>query len=110
MIKLGDFGIARVLSNTKENAKTCIGTPYYLSPEIVENRPYSFKSDVWSLGVLLYEMCALKPPFDGSSLHFLAMKIVRGNYPPPPSHYSSNLKELIDQMLQVDPLKRPSIA
>jgi len=59
IVKLGDFGIARVLSNTKSRAKTVVGTPYYLSPEIIESQPYSFKSDIWSLGVLLYEMCAL---------------------------------------------------
>ena len=58
-IKMGDFGIARVLSSTKEKAKTVVGTPYYLSPEIIENKPYSFKSDIWSLGVLLYELWAL---------------------------------------------------
>ena len=59
MIKLGDFGIARVLSDTRSKAKTVVGTPYYLSPEIIQSQPYSFKSDIWSLGVLLYEMCAL---------------------------------------------------
>ena len=59
LVKLGDFGIARVLGSTWENAMTIVGTPYYLSPEIVENKPYSFKSDIWSLGILLYEMCAL---------------------------------------------------
>jgi NIMA (never in mitosis gene a)-related kinase len=57
--KLGDFGIARVLSNTKSNAKTVVGTPYYLSPEIIQGRPYNSESDIWSLGVLLYELCAL---------------------------------------------------
>ena len=46
IIKLGDFGIARVLNSTKENAKTMVGTPYYLSPEIVESKPYGFKSDI----------------------------------------------------------------
>lgn len=56
IVKLGDFGIAKVLSNTKENVQTIVGTPYYLSPEIVENKPYNNKSDIWSLGVLLYEM------------------------------------------------------
>jgi len=59
ILKLGDFGIARVLSNTKSKAKTVVGTPYYLSPEIIRNEGYSFKSDIWSLGVLLYEMAAL---------------------------------------------------
>lgn len=86
--KLGDFGIAKVLSSTADNAKTIVGTPYYLSPEIIENKPYNFKSDIWSLGVLLYEMCALKPPFNGASLHILALQIVRGVYQPLPAHYS----------------------
>lgn len=71
--KLGDFGIAKVLSSTVDHAKTIVGSPYYLSPEIIENRPYSFKSDIWSLGVLLYELCALKPPFNGANLHALAL-------------------------------------
>jgi len=80
MIKLGDFGIARVLSDTKSKAKTVVGTPYYLSPEIIKSEPYSFKSDIWSLGVLLYEMCALTPPFNAQSLHQLAQKIIQGNF------------------------------
>ena len=88
MVKLGDFGIAKVLSSTMANARTVVGTPYYLSPEIVQSKPYSFKSDIWSLGVVLYELAALKPPFDAPSLHFLAMKIVRGAFNPLPSSYS----------------------
>jgi NIMA (never in mitosis gene a)-related kinase len=59
-IKLGDFGIAKVLNNTREKAKTLIGTPYYLAPEIIENKPYSFKGDIWSMGIVLYEMCKKK--------------------------------------------------
>lgn len=64
IVKLGDFGIARVLSHTKSAAKTVVGTPYYLSPEIIKSEAYNFKSDIWSLGVLLYEMAALTPPFN----------------------------------------------
>ena len=51
--KIGDFGISRVLEDTAELAKTSVGTPVYLSPEIVQGSPYSFKTDVWSLGVML---------------------------------------------------------
>jgi len=107
--KLGDFGIAKVLKKTCDNARSIVGTPYYLSPEIVNNTPYSFQSDIWSLGVLLYEMCCLKPPFDSSSLHFLALKIVRGVFPPLPSHYSRELKVLVSRMLSTDPRRRPRI-
>lgn len=46
-IKLGDFGISKVLENTNEHASTCVGTPYYMSPEVCESKPYMFKSDVW---------------------------------------------------------------
>ena len=95
IIKLGDFGIARVLSETKSKAKTVVGTPYYLSPEIIQSQPYSFKSDIWSLGVLLYEMCALQPPFNAQSLHQLANKIIQGKYSDVPSHFSPAVSNLL---------------
>ena len=81
-VKLGDFGIARVLNSTGELAKTLIGTPYYLSPEICENRPYNNKSDIWAMGCVLYELCTLKHAFDAGNVRNLAMKIIRGTYPP----------------------------
>ncbi|VDN10847.1 unnamed protein product [Dibothriocephalus latus] len=59
-VKLGDFGIAKVLNSTLDLARTCIGTPYYLSPEICENKPYNNKSDIWALGCVLYELTTLK--------------------------------------------------
>ena len=73
LVKLGDFGIARVLASTAEMVQTVVGTPYYLSPEIVQSNEYSFATDIWSIGVLLYEMCALRPPFNGGNLHQLAI-------------------------------------
>ena len=60
----GDFGIAKVLDSTRELANTCIGTPYYMSPELFKNSPYSYKSDIWALGCVLYEMCNLRHAFD----------------------------------------------
>ena len=75
IVKLGDFGIAKVLDSSGDQARTQIGTPYYLSPEICENKPYGRKSDVWSLGVVLYELAALEMPFQAQSLPALVMRI-----------------------------------
>jgi len=80
IIQIGDFGIAKVLAATVAKARTCVGTPYYLSPEVVQSQPYSLSTDVWSMGVMLYEMCALRPPFDAKSLPMLSMAIIRGKY------------------------------
>ena len=81
IVKLGDFGISRVLSNTRSKAKTIVGTPYYLSPEIIRSEGYNFKSDIWSLGCILYEMVTLRHAFDANSMKGLVLKILRGNYP-----------------------------
>ena len=79
-IKVGDFGIAKVLNNTKEKLKTMIGSPFYLSPEIIQHQPYSFSSDIWSLGVLLYHLCQNAPPFQANNIPALAIKIIKGIY------------------------------
>ncbi|XP_067419163.1 serine/threonine-protein kinase Nek5 [Emydura macquarii macquarii] len=107
--KLGDFGIARMLNNTMELARTCVGTPYYLSPEICENRPYNNKTDIWSLGCVFYEMCTLKHPFEGNSLHQLVLKICRGHFIPVSPKYSYDLRILISQLFKISPKDRPSI-
>lgn len=108
-VKLGDFGIAKVLSTTRDNAQTMVGTPYYLSPEIVQTQPYSFKSDIWSLGVLLYEMCMLRPPFEAQSIHGLAVKIVKAEYQQLPSRFSQELRALLRRLLGRTPEERPTI-
>ena len=86
-----------------------VGTPYYLSPEIVQSQPYNSKTDIWSLGVMLYELCALKPPFDAPSIHLLSMKIVRGVYNPIPINFSTEVKHLIKIMLEIRPELRPDV-
>lgn len=108
-IKLGDFGIARTLQSTMELAKTAIGTPYYLSPEICQGKGYNVKSDIWSLGCILYELCTLKHPFDANNINALVMRIVRKRPAPIPSCYSPRLAELVTRMLEKLPKKRPNI-
>jgi len=68
LVKIGDFGIARVLENTSEVAVTMLGTPYYMSPEVCRGEPYGEKSDMWSMGCVLYEMCVLRRAFEAQSL------------------------------------------
>ncbi|XP_016311677.1 serine/threonine-protein kinase Nek1-like isoform X3 [Sinocyclocheilus anshuiensis] len=109
-IQLGDFGIARVLNSTVELARTCIGTPYYLSPEICENKPYNNKSDIWALGCVLYEMCTLKHAFEAGNMKNLVLKIIRGSYPPVTVHYSQDLRSLLDQLFKRNPRERPSVS
>ncbi|KAM6220308.1 LOW QUALITY PROTEIN: serine/threonine-protein kinase Nek1 [Rhynchocyon petersi] len=108
-VQLGDFGIARVLNSTVELARTCIGTPYYLSPEICENKPYNNKSDIWALGCVLYEMCTLKHAFEAGNMKNLVLKIISGSFPPVSFHYSHDLRNLLSQLFKRNPRDRPSV-
>uniref|UniRef100_U3D5E6 non-specific serine/threonine protein kinase n=1 Tax=Callithrix jacchus TaxID=9483 RepID=U3D5E6_CALJA len=108
-VQLGDFGIARVLNSTVELARTCIGTPYYLSPEICENKPYNNKSDIWALGCVLYELCTLKHAFEAGSMKNLVLKIISGSFPPVSLHYSYDLRSLVSQLFKRNPRGRPSV-
>jgi hypothetical protein len=101
--------LSQVLDGTMDFAQTCIGTPYYMSPEIFQNKPYSYKSDVWALGCVLYEMTTLNHAFDAQSLNGLAGKIVKGRYPPINNKYSKHLRDLIAQMLSLNPQQRPDM-
>ncbi len=74
--KLGDLNVSKVLK--KDLACTQTGTPYYASPEVWKDKPYGVKSDIWSLGCVLYEMCALRPPFTATDLQGLYRKVCAG--------------------------------
>ena len=77
-VKLGDFGVARSFSTQTQFATSQVGTPYYMAPEVINNEPYGAESDVWSLGVILYEIITLTRPFDADNLGALVINITNG--------------------------------
>ncbi|EEH51744.1 uncharacterized protein MICPUCDRAFT_23057, partial [Micromonas pusilla CCMP1545] len=101
--KIGDLGVAKVMSHEGSLARTLVGTPYYLSPELCENKPYDHKSDVWSLGCVIYEMLTGTHPFHGDNQGALFMKILRGKYPPVNERaYGEDIRALLDRCLAND--------
>lgn len=76
---------------------------YYMSPEIMRSKPYDFKSDIWALGCILYEITTLKHAFDAQDMNGLVMKILRGKIMPIHPSYSDDLKKLIAAMLNKTP-------
>ena len=106
---IGDFGISRVLEETLSPAHTVIGTPYYLSPEVVKREPYTIKSDMWSLGACLYEMTMLKMAFRSNNLLSLVSRIINDSFEPVDrTRYSDDLIKIIHRLLSKDPGERPS--
>jgi NIMA (never in mitosis gene a)-related kinase len=77
--KLGDMNVSKVAKKVLLYTQT--GTPYYASPEVWKDQPYDSKSDIWSLGCVLYEMTTLKPPFRAEDMAGLYKKVIRGYYP-----------------------------
>lgn len=98
-IKLGDFGLSKMLESQVSFAQSAVGTPYYLSPELCEGKPYNYKSDIWALGCVLYEMCTFRHAFDATNLPALVLHIVQGQYQPIQVQYSEQLKEAIASCL-----------
>lgn len=90
-VKLGDFGLSRILSQESQYAHTNVGTPYYMSPEQINEAQYNEKTDIWSAGCVLYEMVALKPPFEATNHLALAKKIINGQIERIPERYSEDL-------------------
>ena len=112
-LKLGDLGLGRYFGSQTFEAFSKVGTPLYMSPEVLQNNGYDWKSDVWSLGCIGYELACLHSPFrcDNAkmSLYELFQRINKGQYPPIHSKYSDELKWLMDAMLKHNPTERISM-
>lgn len=107
-LKLGDFGVSKVLEHTNDAAFTLIGTPLYMSPEVCNNESYTYKSDIWSLGCVLYELCTFTKPFWAESFAGLALKILNHRPETLPEAYSNEMKRLVFWLLEKKPENRPS--
>ena len=107
-IKLGDFGISRMMRSYSDYASTFAGTPYYMSPEVLKQDGYNFKSDVWSLGCIFYELLMLNRPFTAKSIMSLLYEIVEADPPQLPFTFSVQIRNLSKIMLEKDPMLRPS--
>uniref|UniRef100_A0A7S4VTK5 non-specific serine/threonine protein kinase n=1 Tax=Alexandrium monilatum TaxID=311494 RepID=A0A7S4VTK5_9DINO len=107
---LGDLGVAKVLLSSAEQAHTVVGSPAYMAPELVDARPYGVGSDIWALGCVAYEMCALHRPFEAQSVPALCVKILQGRIPSIPSRYSPQLKALVARCFRRAPSQRPGAA
>ncbi|XP_065439694.1 serine/threonine-protein kinase Nek11 isoform X5 [Chrysemys picta bellii] len=110
LLKIGDFGVSRLLMGSCDLATTFTGTPYYMSPEALKHQGYDTKSDIWSLGCILHEMCCLDHAFTGHNFLSIVLKIVEGNTPSLPDRYPSKLNTVLHSMLNKDPSLRPSAA
>ena len=92
-----------MLRSTTAKANTIVGTPYYLSPELCEDKPYDKKSDVWALGCVLYELCTLRHAFEGRNMCALVLRIVKGKYAPIDvgrrTGFTMDMRRLVDSLL-----------
>ena len=104
--KLGDLNVSKVARRGLGYTQT--GTPYYASPEVWKDMPYDNKSDVWSLGCVLYEMITLRPPFRAKDMEGLFNKVCKGQYNKIPDRFSDDLFQVVQFLLQVNSSSRPS--
>lgn len=110
LIKLGDYGLAKKLNSEYSMAETLVGTPYYMSPELCQGVKYNFKSDIWAVGCVIFELLTLKRTFDATNPLNLCVKIVQGirAMEVDSSQYSLELIQLVHACLDQDPEQRPT--
>uniref|UniRef100_A0A8C3EWM8 non-specific serine/threonine protein kinase n=1 Tax=Corvus moneduloides TaxID=1196302 RepID=A0A8C3EWM8_CORMO len=108
LLKIGDFGVSCLLMGSCDLATTFTGTPYYMSPEALKHQGYNTKSDIWSLGCILYEMGCMNHAFTGQNFLSVVLKIVEGETPSLPDRYTSKLNAVLCSMLSKNPSLRPA--
>nr|XP_022334597.1 serine/threonine-protein kinase Nek9-like isoform X1 [Crassostrea virginica] len=108
LVKLGDFGISKILETKSQMAETVVGTPYYMAPEIVKGDSYDHKVDMWALGCVVYELLTLKKTFQATNQLRLAYEIVKGERGDIDPQYTENIQHLVSWMLQKNAKDRPS--
>jgi NIMA (never in mitosis gene a)-related kinase len=106
-LQLGDLGCSLLIKD--KLPRNQVGTPYYMAPEVWKQVRYNEKSDVWSIGVILFEMCAMRTPFTAEDIKSLATKVKYNPVPDIPGNYSSVMRNLVRSMLNKDPQMRPSM-
>ena len=102
------MGVSKIVRSGLAAENTRVGTPLYLAPELVKQKPYDYKIDVWALGCILYQMCSGKAPFSGENLISLGYNIVHNQPSALPSSFSSELLDLVAKLLEKNPSIRPA--
>ena len=100
-VTITDFGLSKQKRRECSNMKSMVGTFIYWCPELVKDEPYNDKADVWALGCVLYEMCALHPPFPSGNILNLGHKIVHAQYDPIPLHNADTGKGYSQDIIAV---------
>ncbi|XP_061432081.1 serine/threonine-protein kinase Nek11-like [Lethenteron reissneri] len=108
VIKIGDFGVSRLLQAPADMASTFTGTPLYMSPEVLQLHAYGAKADVWAVGCVLYEMCALRPAFAASTWVQILRRILEEPAPALPPGFPPALNTILQRMLSKETSVRPS--
>tara|TARA_Y100001970_G_scaffold294100_1_gene446845 strand:+ start:8835 stop:10355 length:1521 start_codon:yes stop_codon:yes gene_type:complete len=109
IIKIGDFGISKIIKISTNMSNTIIGTPLYMSPELYKRESYDKKIDIWALGCIVFEMVELIPPFSANTIEKLSRKVKQGKFRKPICNYTTDISKIIPKLIEINVDKRYSI-